>query len=92
MTSPFKEWFRQIPLPLVEEVQSHLREILESGVIQPSQSAWCNAIVLVGKKDSGLWFCIDFCYLNMHTEKGLLPPAENSEALEILGGVGHFCA
>ena len=31
--TPFKEQFRQIPLPLVEEVQSHLREMLESGAI-----------------------------------------------------------
>ena len=26
--TPFKEWFRQIPLPLVVEVQNHLREML----------------------------------------------------------------
>ena len=31
--TPFKEWFRQIPLPLVEEVWNHLREMLESGAI-----------------------------------------------------------
>ena len=50
----FKEQFRWIPLPLVEEVWNNLREMLESGAIQPSQSAWCNAIVLVRKKDGGL--------------------------------------
>ena len=27
--TPFKEQFKQIPLPLVEEVWSHLREMLE---------------------------------------------------------------
>ena len=36
--TPFKEQFRQIPPPLVEEVQNHLREMLESGAIRPSQS------------------------------------------------------
>ena len=51
---PFKEQFRQIPPLLVEEVQNHLREMLESGAIRPSQSTWCNAVVLVWKKDSGL--------------------------------------
>ena len=35
----FKEQFRQIPLPLVEEVQMHLKEMLDSGAICPSQSA-----------------------------------------------------
>ena len=67
--TPFKEWFRQIPPPLVEEVRNHLREMLESGAIQPSQSAWCYAIVLVKKKDWGLQFCINFCHLNAHMKK-----------------------
>ena len=35
------------------KVWSHLREMLESGAIQPSQSAWCNVVVLV-RKDGGL--------------------------------------
>ena len=52
--TPFKEWFRQISLPLVEGVWNHLREMLESGAIWPSQSAWCNTVVLVRKKDGGL--------------------------------------
>ena len=33
----FKEQFRQIPLPLVEEVHTHLWEMLDSGMICPSQ-------------------------------------------------------
>ena len=45
--TPFKEEFRWIPPLLVEEVRSHLQEMLESGAIRPSQSAWCNAVVLV---------------------------------------------
>ena len=49
----FKEQFRWIQ-PLVEEVQNHLQEMLESGTIRPSQSAWCNMMVLVRKKDGGL--------------------------------------
>ena len=62
--TPFKEQFRQIPSPLVEEVRNHLKEMLESGTIRPSQSAWCNAVVLAQKKDGSLHFCIDFCHLN----------------------------
>ena len=58
--TPFKEQFRWIPPPMVEEVRNHLREMLESSAIRPSQSAWCNAVVLVRKKDGGLHFCINF--------------------------------
>ena len=58
--TPFKEQFRWIPPLMVEEVRNHLREMLESGAIRPSQSAWCNAVMLVRKKDGGLCFCINF--------------------------------
>ena len=57
--TPFKEHFRRIPPPMVEEVRNHLKEMLESSAIRP-QSAWCNAVVLVRKKDGSLHFCINF--------------------------------
>ena len=44
---PFKECFRHIPPPLLEEVCASLRDMLEAGAIWPSQSPWCNAVVLV---------------------------------------------
>ena len=34
--TPFKEWFRQIPLPLIEEVHKNLWEMLDSDAICPS--------------------------------------------------------
>ena len=58
--TPFKEQFRWIPPLMVEEVRNHLKEMLESGAIKPSQSTWCNAMVLVRKKDGSPCFCIDF--------------------------------
>ena len=48
---PFKEKFRRIAPPLLDEVREHLQEMLDGGAIRPSQSAWCNAVVLVWKKD-----------------------------------------
>ena len=33
MIPPFKEQFRQIPPPLVEEVCNHLQEMLDAGTI-----------------------------------------------------------
>ena len=64
--------------------------MLESGAIWPSQSVWCNAVVLVRKKDGGLQFCIDFCHLNACMKKDSYPLPRIQEALESLVGVGHF--
>ena len=44
---PFKERFRRIALHEVEEVRQHIQEMLDGGAIWPSQSPWCNAVVLV---------------------------------------------
>ena len=64
--------------------------MLESGTIRPSQSAWCNAVVLVRKKDGGLCYFIDFCHLNAYTKKDSYPLPRIQEVLENLVGAGHF--
>ena len=63
-TPPFKERFRRIPPPQLDEVWAHLKMMLDAGVIRPSNSPWCNAVVLVRKKDGSLRFCINFRRLN----------------------------
>ena len=79
---PFKERFWRIAPPLVDEVCQHIQEMLDSGAIRPSQSPWCNAVVLVRKKDGLLWFCIYPLPLGVcmrDTRAGADPP--------LLGGV-----
>ena len=46
----FKEQFRRILPPQVDEVREHLKLMLDAGAIRPSNSPWCNAVVLVRKK------------------------------------------
>ena len=64
--------------------------MLEAGTIQPSQGAWCNAIVPVRKKDGGLQFCIYFHHINSQTRKDSYPLPRIHKALESLVGTGHF--
>ena len=89
-SEPFEKQFRQIPPPLLEEVRTSLRDMLEVGAIHPSQSPWCNAMVLVHKKDRSLHFCVDFCRLNVHMKKDSYPLPRIQEALESMAGAGHF--
>ena len=35
---------------MVDEVQQHIQEMLDGGAIHPSQSPWCNAVVLIRKQ------------------------------------------
>ena len=89
-SEPFKEQFRHIPTPLLEEVCASLRDMLDVGVICPSQSLWYNVVVLVWKKDGTLYFCVDFHRLNAHTKKDSYPLPQIQEALESMAGVMHF--
>ena len=57
--TPFKEWYQRIPPHQYEEFKKHLQEMLEIGAICRPTSPWARPIVLVHKKDGGLWFCID---------------------------------
>ena len=89
-TPPFKEHFCRILPPQLDEVREHLKLMLDVGVICPSNSPWCNAVVLVRKKDRSLHFCIDFRKLNCLTVKDshLLPHI--CETLESLTGAAHY--
>ena len=89
-TEPFKEQFQRIAPPLVEEVQEHIQEMLDGGTIHLSQSPWCNAVVLVRKKDGGLRFCIDFCRLNRQTKKDAYPLPQMQETMESMVGTWFF--
>ena len=86
---PFKERFRRIAPPVVEEVRRHVQEMLDGGAIQPSQSPWCNAVVLVRKKYGSLRFCIDFRHLNQMT-KDAFPLPQMQETMESMVGARHF--
>ena len=87
---PFKERFRRIAPHEVEEVRQHIQEMLDGGAIRPSQSPWCNAVVLVRKKDGTLRFCIDFRRLNARTKKDSHPLPRGPETMESLVGARYF--
>ena len=89
-SEPFKEQFRHIPPPLLEEVCTSLWDMLDAGAICPSQTPWCNAVVLVRKKDGTLYFCVDFRHLNVQMKKDSYPLPLIQEVLESMAGSAHF--
>ena len=64
--------------------------MLDGGAIQPSQLPWCNAVVLVRKKDGSLRFCFHFRHLNARTKKDAYPLPRMQETMESMVGTRHF--
>ena len=64
--------------------------MLDGGAIRPSKSPWCNAIVLVRKKDGTLRLCIDFRKLNARTKKDSFPLPRMQETMESMVGARFF--
>ena len=89
-TPPFKECFHRIPPPQLDEVREHLKLMLDAGVVRPSNSPWCNAVVLFRKKDRSFRFCIDFQRLNALTIKDSHPLPHICETLESLARAAHY--
>ena len=64
---------RRTPFALCQRVDDLVQEMLNQGVIQPSQSPWASPIELVKKRDGDTRFCVDYRKLNSCTRKDLFP-------------------
>ena len=90
-SEPFKERFRRIAPPLVGEVrETHPGDAGWGERFVPSNSPWCNAVILVRKKDGTLRFCIDFRRLNDRMEKDLFPMPKMVDMMETMAGARIF--
>ena len=74
----------------MDEVREHLKLMLDAGAIRPSNSPWCNVVVLVRKKNGSLRFCIDFRRLNTLTKKNSHPLPHICEMLDSLVGSAYY--
>ena len=88
--SPIKQQPRRVPHAVRSEVQRHVSEMLNGGIIQHSTSPWSSPIVMVRKKDGSLRFCTDFWKLNNVTVKDAYPLPRIDETLDALGGAKYF--
>ena len=87
---PYKVRFWKIPPPMLDEVWNTLKDMLDSGATRPSQSSWCNVVVLVRKKDRSLHFCIDFQKLNSCTKKDYFSTSVNTGGIRVTCGCWSF--
>lgn len=89
-TTPFKQRYRRIPPSVIEEVRTHLQELLASGVIRPSHSTSSSNVVLMRKHDGALRLCVDYRQLNSRTIKDNNTLPRIDDKLDSLIGNKYF--
>ena len=67
--TPIKQRCRFIPPHIYDDLQRHLQQLLELGIIAESDSPWSQNLVYARKKDGSLRICQDFRALNARTIK-----------------------
>ena len=87
---PIKQPARRFPIHQREEGEKQVKEMLEKGLIEPSESPWASPVVLVKKKDGSTRFCIDYRRLNDVTIKDAYPLPRIDDSLDALSGADCF--
>ena len=64
--------------------------MMEIGAIHKSTSPWASSIILVWKKDGGIWFCISLRKLNNRTIKDAQSLPRIEDSLDCLDGATIF--
>lgn len=65
-------------------------EMLDAGVIEPSNNPWAAPVVLMRKKGGGWRFCVDYRRLNAITKKNSYPLPCIDSALDHIAGSSWF--
>ena len=87
---PFKLASRRFPMQLQSEADKEIRRMLRSGIVEPSNSEYSSAPVLVRKKDGSIRFCVDYRKLNEQTIKDSYPLPRINEAIDSIGRDAKF--
>lgn len=81
---------RRLPFAKRVAAEQKIKEMVEAGIIEPSNSPWAAPAVLVKKKDGTWRFCVDYRLLNEVTRKDSYPLPRIDDALDHIAGSCWF--
>lgn len=87
---PVVEPLRRRPLFHKQEAHRRVSKMLREGILEPSESPWASAYVMVKKKTGEMRMCIDFRKLNDKTKKNVYPLPNIEDCIEPLSGNQYF--
>ena len=87
---PIKCRPRRLPLARQEACDEAVDNLLRAGIIEPSDSPWAAAVVMVPKKVSGWRLCLDYRPVNGVTQKDSYPLPRIDESLDLVSGSSWF--
>jgi len=86
---PIRQPPRRPPLS-ARQAEDILNEMLQTGVIEPSNSPWSSPVCMVRKKDGSCRYCVDYRRMNSVTIKYAFPVPDVKDALDSLRGSKYF--
>src|SRR5215469_7165784 len=89
---PVASKYLRIPYKLKEEVRKHEKEMIDVGVMTPSDTPWVCSWVIVSKKDGTKRPCMDFRNLNDKTVVDRFPIPRIESVLEKIAGCAWYTA
>jgi len=87
---PIRQPPRRPPLSARQAEEDILNEMLQTGVIEPSNSPWSFPVCMVRKNDNSYRYCVDYRRMNSVIIKDAFPVPDVKDALDSLPGAKYF--
>ena len=80
----------RLPVHKQDVVRRELAAMLDLGVVEESHSDWCSPVVLVGKPDGAVRFCVDYRRVNAVSKFDAYPMPRIDELVDRLGMATYY--
>ena len=84
MEAPIRNKVRRLTHSEQEVEKTHIKQMLQNGIIRKSKSPWASPIVMVTKPDGSIRFCVDYRALNKITKPDRYPLPRIDETIDKL--------